>query len=563
MDARKVGQGSVWHRILKILGFAAEPTPLERADTLLQRGQIEEAIFICRTVLFNTLLSLAQAARIPRPQSGDQDERAFHLNDALAKMGVYAEPMFKQVQQWVRIGQLGVDGATEQLTIGDVRAMITELGQFTRLVAVSLEMSQMEPSPVGEPSVPRVQHAPPPRNPVAQVPPRQPRPRELTAPNAGQVPFPWADQAPAVVGTLPRVPGFVGRGTQVMRLAGALRQGRHVALVPIEAGIAGIGLSAVASETLAVLEHDNPPSFPGGILALHGFGRQGEEALRWVYNEIGATWRVPAIAQARSLSSQEREVRRVLLNRQTLIVIDQVELGLPVQRLLDTLAASGATVMLTSRHVPRAEQLSVFRLEPLADGPALSLLQDRFATSGGDLADWNEDSARILCALLENRPLALELAASLAATSLALTTLVQRLEFAKARGLLQNQADPNQALRYLLDLVISNMETSEQNSFATLAIFAGATWTEDAARAVIGAVEASFSPAGSRSPHSEQMLQQLVRLQLVQTSPSPFSGLRYRLQPYIRSNLARLLVIARSSPIGRGMRWRHFTRGWH
>jgi tetratricopeptide (TPR) repeat protein len=526
------------------LGFVTEPTPFERAQSLLQRGQIEEAIFICRTVLFNTLTSLAQAARISRTQTGDQDERAYQLNDALANMGVYAEPLHKQVQHWISLGQLGVDGATDQLTIGDVGAMITDLAQFTRLVTVSLDMAQTDPAPGGEPSVPRVRNAPPPR-PQAVPPPRMPnqaRPRELTAPGMGQMPFPLGDQAPAVIGTLPRVPGFVGRGLQVQRLAGLLRQGRHVALVPIEAGIAGIGLSAVASETLAVLAQDTPSAFPGGMLALHGFGRQGEEALRWVYTEIGATWQVPAIAQAGSLTSQEREVRRVLLNRQALIVIDEVELGLPVQRLLDTLAASGATVLFTSRQVPRAEQLSVMRLDALADGPALSLLQERYASSRGEMGDWNEDVARSICALLENRPLALELAATLASGTLTLTTLAQRLEYARNRGLLVNRSDPNQGLRYVLDLVVSGMDTSEQNCYAALAIFAGASWTEDAARAVIGAVEASFTPAESQTSRAEQILQQFVRRHLVQTGPSAFTGLRYRLQPFIRSSLAHLLV---------------------
>ena len=526
---------------MKLLGFATDPTPLERAQLLLQQGQIEEAIFIGRSVLFNTLSSLAQAARIPRPQTGDQDERAFALNDALTKMGVYAEPMHKQIQQWVHLGQLGVDGATDQLTLGDIQSMLNELGQFIRLVSVSLEMAQQNVQATGEPSVPQVRHAPNAQQRVAQAPPRmpyRPRPRELTGP--GML-FPMDNQAPAVVGMLPRVPGFVGRGTQVMRLAGALRQGRHVALVPIETGIAGIGLSAVASETLAVLEHDQPPAFPGGMLALHGFGRQGEDALRWIYNEIGAAWQVPAIAQAESLAGQEREVRRVLLNRPALIVIDQVELGLPVQRLIDTLAASGATVLLTSRQVPRAEQLSVFRLEPLADGPALSLLQDRYAMCGGDMADWHEEVGRELCLLLDNRPLALELAATLAASSLTLTTLLQRLDHAHQRASLANRNEPNQKLRYLIDLILNGMETSEQNCFATLAIFAGATWTEDAARAVIGAVETSFLPAESRAPRSELLLQQFVRLHLVQTSPSAFTGLRYRLQPFIRGTLVQLL----------------------
>nr|MBA3825837.1 hypothetical protein [Ktedonobacterales bacterium] len=383
-----MGIADVWRRIARRLGLIVEPTPLARAQQALAHGQVEEAIFFCRGVLYNTLITLGQAARLPRPAGGDQDEKAYALNDGLARAGVYAEPVYKQIQGWVRIGQLGLAGAIDEISLGDVQRMISEMDQFIRLVNLSLAMYET-PGTVNDAgsAVPQISEPLPPmrRAPAAppqrQMPPQM-RPRELTAP--GML-FPLGtEQAPAVIGTMPRVPGFVGRGHSVMRLAGLLRQGRHVALVPLETGQAGVGLSAVAAETIALLEHDIPPAFPGGIIALHGFGRQGEEALRWAYITIGMTWGVPAIAQATSLNAQEREVRRVLTGRQMLIVMDQVEMGFPAQRFLDTLVAGGATVLMTSRQVPRAEQLSIFRLEPLSPAAALNLLQDRFAATGSD-----------------------------------------------------------------------------------------------------------------------------------------------------------------------------------
>ncbi len=522
----------------------AEPTPLERAQALLQRGQIEEAIFLCRHQLFTLLSSLAQAARVARPSAGDQDERAFAMNDALYQMGVYAEPIYKSVQNWLQIGQLGINGSIEQITIGDVQAMISSMANLQRLVDVSLELARTARAPTGEPSLPRMQaDILPPRPPARPTPAPAPRPqpRQLTAPGAPPLAF-TTERAPAVVGVLPRAPHFVGRGHTVMRLAGLLRQGRHVALVPLATGAAGMGLSAVAAETLALLASDTPPAFPGGIIALDAYARQGEDALRWAYTEIGAAWRVPAVAQATTLSGQERELRRVLLNRQTLIALDHVEMGFPIARLVDTLAACGATVLLTSRHVPRADLLSVMRMEPLASGPALTLLQERYTRLGGDPDDWNEAAAREIADLVEQRPLALELATTLATASMTLVTLAQRLAHAAQRGLLASQGEPNQTVRYLLDLALNQMDTARQNCLAALAIFAGPSWSEDAALTVISGVATTFAPDDSGGLRSDAIFAQFTRYHLVQSLPSAIAGVRYRLQPFVRGQLTRLLL---------------------
>jgi tetratricopeptide (TPR) repeat protein len=537
-----MGIAEVWRRIARRLGLIDETTPLDRAQQALARGQVEEAIFFCRSVLFTTLMSLAQAARLPRPSGGDQDEKAYYLNDSLARAGVYAEPVHKQIQGWVRIGEQGLAGALDEVPLGDVQRMISEMDQFIRLVSLSLDLYQPVNATEGNERLPQVsQPIPSPRRPPPQQAPLPPpmRPRELTAP--GMVLPLGNNQMPSVVGTMPRVPGFVGRGHSVMRLAGLLRQGRHVALVPLENGQAGVGLSAVAAETVAVLEHDVPSVFAGGIVALHGFGRQGEEALRWAYRSIGMALGVPAISQAPSLNAQEQELRRVLRGNHLLVVLDQMELGFPAQRFLDALVAAEATVLLTCRQVPRAEQLSVFRLEPLAPPAALNLLQDRFNEARGDAHDWHEDIGRTICGLLEMRPLALELAATLGAM-IGLPSVEQRLDFAARRGMLTNRGEPNQPLRYLIDLLLNSMDASDSSSLASLAIFAGHTWKDDAAQAVIHAVENSFAPAQESGPRAGATLARLVHTRLVQSAPSAISGVRYALQPFMRGTLARLLV---------------------
>jgi len=559
-----MGVSEAWQGLLRWLGLASEPTQLDRARQFLNDGNVEEAIFVARDVLYTTLVGLGRAARIGMPP-GDQDERAFALNDSLVQMGVYAEPMYKQIQQWLQLGQYALAGQTEEILLGSVQEYVDNLDGFTRIVAATLTAAGYTNSAASGPPLPSSSVPPPPprvdtspvlprrqnaQNPAQPQMPPTPKPRELTGPG---IPFyPDSEATPAVVGTMPRIPGFVGRGHVVMRLAGLLRQNRNVALVPLENGIAGMGLSAVASETLWLLEQDNPPAFAGGILALHCFGRHGEDALRWIYNEISLTWRVPAIAQASSLTAQEREVRRLFTGRPALLVLDHVEMGLPIQRLMDTLAATGACVLITSRFVPRADQLSVLRLEPLGQAPATNLMQDRFNQANTFHAvEWDEDAARTIAQILEYRPLALELAmAAVGTVPMPMAGLGQRLTMARMRGLLGDHTDANQALRFLLDLLNQSMDRTAQNRFTALAIFAGPTWSEDATLAIFNSIEApttesygSWDASLAPAPESaSDTLRDLIRRQLVQSIPSANSGIRYRLNPFVRGIISQALL---------------------
>ena len=93
---------SAWQRVLRWFGLASEKTAIDRARLLLQQGLVEEAIFVCRDILYATLVALARAAQLALP-SGDQDERSYALNDTLAELGVYADPVHQQIQQWLQM----------------------------------------------------------------------------------------------------------------------------------------------------------------------------------------------------------------------------------------------------------------------------------------------------------------------------------------------------------------------------------------------------------------------------------------------------------------------------
>ena len=546
----------LWQRALQWLGITSERTPLDRASTLLESGHIEEAILTCRTVLFRTLVDLTTAARLALP-SGSQDERAYAMNTMLSQLGVYAEPMYDAIQSWLHMGRQAANGETDEITIGSVRTMIATLDNFVRVVAVTLADnatvqqnhnntnghnpnnsiggSQREPS--SQP--PQPQRGKKPHIPVQQQRMMPPAPqRALTAP--GVPLFYESGNAPIVLATMPRVPGFVGRGHTVQRLAQLLRAGTNIALVPLTPGSTGHGLSAVASETMWLLEQDQPPTFGDGMLAINCFGWQGEEALRRIYNELSLTWKVPAIAQAQDLTAQEREVRRLLLGRRTLILLDGVELGLPIARLVDTLTSCGATVFITSRTVPHAEQLSITRLDALAATPALTLLLDRYTAAGGTEID--EDAARSICDVLGYRPLAIELAARLAATlRLPLNTLAQKLQSAQVRGLFSGGAD--HVLTYLMDLHLQTLDAVALNRFAALAVFAAPTWTEAAAFAVMNAVEtaADLTPTIA-VPQVAKTLEDFTRRGFIQNMIMPDGTSRYRLHPFTRWTAGQFLL---------------------
>src|SRR5258708_36699234 len=61
-----------------------------------------------------------------------------------------------------------------------------------------------------------------------------------------------------------------------------------------------------------------------------------------------------------------------------LVLLDNVEPGLPLARALAVLAPLGLTVLLTARHEPSIPQLTLLRLDVLEPGPALALFAERY-----------------------------------------------------------------------------------------------------------------------------------------------------------------------------------------
>ena len=181
---------------------------------------------------------------------------------------------------------------------------------------------------------------------------------------------------------------LLGRDTDLAALQGLLAPGELVSLV----GEGGVGKTRLAQ---ALLHHESAACIAALDQALDAAGVLG------------------AVGAALNLRELSRKALFEALNaKPRLLLLDTCDAALqPVAELAGALMAEcpGATLLATSREVLRVPGERVYRLAPLRDDAALQLFHRRLGEEGDtDAAD--------LCRQLEGNPLAIELAASHAAT---------------------------------------------------------------------------------------------------------------------------------------------------
>jgi tetratricopeptide (TPR) repeat protein len=346
----------------------------------------------------------------------------------------------------------------------------------------------------------------------------------------------------------PRAPEFVGRERELVTLCDALRSGQSTGMSLALAGMAGVGKSALAAETLHALAAD-PDMFPGGVTWVRCDGRTGVAGLAWLEDQLMGAWGVTVSPEeiARAVTAEaEVELRERALRARlqpagnphppaALVLLDNVERDLPVGRALDALAPLGITVLLTARHEPSSPRLRLLPLDVLDPEPAIQLFAERYESRGGvwDNARDHAPASEVVEAL-GWLPLAIELAAVRAARAhTGVAALADELREADRLGRLRDPLDPTRSVRYAFERSLAALNPLQRVRFAALGLPDGPDWPHSVIERLLAAVPHG---AENAAPASDD-LDLLAALSLVALmapdaaeAPSP----RVRLHPLLR-----------------------------
>ena len=196
---------------------------------------------------------------------------------------------------------------------------------------------------------------------------------------------------------------LLGRGQEVAALSARLRDA-HTRLVALT-GPGGIGKTRLA---LAVAERA-ASGFPDGVVFVD---LQPVDDPARVLQAIAVALDVVETADRPLLES----VASMLRGKTLLLVLDNFEQVLSAGADIAGLLARCPSVrtLITSRAALRVRWEHEFSVAPLAAGPATALFVERANAVRPDftLADANAETVALICARLDGRPLAIELAAA-------------------------------------------------------------------------------------------------------------------------------------------------------
>jgi tetratricopeptide (TPR) repeat protein len=344
----------------------------------------------------------------------------------------------------------------------------------------------------------------------------------------------------------PRAHGFVGRQEDLAQITAALRQAQVVAIV----GMGGLGKSALAAEAVARLAQEHG-AFPGGVTWVRCDERTGLEGATWIADQLLTAWgaALPAEATARAatpeegLAVREQALRKRLgsepgaASSSTLILLDNLEAGLPLARLLDTLEPLQVTALLTSRIEPSSQRVRLCRLDVLDPDAGVQLFAERYANRGGQWdAARDKPAAESIVAALGGLPLAIELAAARAArTRLSLLTLAEEVRAPDALVHLSDPLDPSAGVRYSLRKTLLALSPSQRIRFAGLGLPEGADWPLPVVERLLDGVPPTYDGSAPAPAAAQADLEALVAYTLVGLTASEEGEVqRVRLHPLVR-----------------------------
>ncbi|HEY1391144.1 MAG TPA: tetratricopeptide repeat protein [Ktedonobacterales bacterium] len=352
--------------------------------------------------------------------------------------------------------------------------------------------------------------------------------------------------------------GFVGRKREIEELCADLRRGESIGLSAAVVGMAGVGKSALASEVVHALAADVPERFPGGITWVNCNNLTGLSGLNFLYDHLLYDWSTslaPEVA-ARDMTSEEaitlrehalRARRRPPAGQAepdaALVMLDNVEPGLPLARALATLNALGIRALITSRAEPSVRGLRIKRLDVLDPKAAVALFAERYAAVEGkwDVARDAESAVDIVEAL-GRLPLAIELAAARAGLyRMSVAALTAELGTPNVLAKLHDQRDRTASVRYAFEQTVGTddcpgeLTPIQQARFVALGLPAGPDWQ----RGVIETYLDNIQLKDAESPPGTDDLGALIALSLVAvvasgTGADATETTRLRLHPLLR-----------------------------
>ncbi|MGE2722332.1 ATP-binding protein [Mycolicibacterium celeriflavum] len=300
------------------------------------------------------------------------------------------------------------------------------------------------------------------------------------AADAGDEGFPPLRTLDAFPGNLPaQVSSFIGRQTEVSRVAGALADARVVTVT----GVGGVGKTRLALQVAA----DVLPRYRDGAWLVD---------LAPVRDPDGIATAVATVFRLSSRSGQPLDelLLEMLENKRLLLVLDNCEhLIAAVARLVSRIERTcpGVVVLATSREGLAVDGEQLVALPPMNAGlpddtlenllttDAVKLFTERARAVKADFALSQHNSRAVveICQRLDGVPLAIELAAA-RVIALSPAELAQRLDrrFQVLAGGRRGAVERHATLRAAIDWSFELLKSNEQRLLGRMAIFsAGCT----------------------------------------------------------------------------------------
>lgn len=331
---------------------------------------------------------------------------------------------------------------------------------------------------------------------------------------------------------LPMPTYFVGRDADLHWLLEQLKADKVASIAALR-GLGGIGKTALAAKAVHQLRKEG--RFCDGIAFVdcRDFKHEDEaKILQAVLSRFNPEHRSP---ETSDLAELTETIRQLLVDRDALIVLDNIEPEVDIEKIVIPIHAAGVTLLLTSRQALPYTVIPVnacYTLGLLSTEEALDLFAYSFGRESVAQLNHSEYAAaeRIVRAL-DRHTLAVKLAGAYAAhLSRDLKTLARELEDPQRAFELSFGEVPPELMRVFMQSIIE-LPADEQRLFAALATFDSGDFSRNAALALAKSLNLSKPEAN---------LERLVLLALVdayvnKSMPEWSDKERLHLHPLLRA----------------------------